>query len=232
MSTRDTPTARHRHISDDILVKACELFDAQGYSETSLQEIADSVGIARPSLYHYFASKEAILVTIVEGTIVTRDEIISTVRAMDGTPRERLQALLTLVGSSTSRNPAGLRLVLTAGGALPADLRRRDVNSRRAMFELLSEVLAEGIDLGLFRPSDERATAATIIAALTGLQYQQIGGVTMTPDEATGLLVDVLLNGVFHRSENGPANFDEALANVRENLLSLERHARSLPDPD
>ena len=217
-----SPTARHRHLADDILERACELFDSKGYGDTSLQDIADAVGIARPSIYHYFASKEAILVTIVEGAISTRDDIIADVRTSEAAPDERLRSLLTRVGASTAHNPAGLRLVLNASAALPNDLRRRDVASRRAMFELMSEVLGVGIDAGLFRPADERATAATIIAALTGLQYRDIGGVSMTPDEATANLVDALLDGVT-RARPGGASAAATIASIREDLDALSR---------
>jgi AcrR family transcriptional regulator len=222
-----TRTARARHVVDDILAKAGELFDAQGYGETSLQDIADAVGVARPSLYHYFASKEEILVTLVERTIVVRDEIIERVTSTDGDPRERLETLLIEVGRSTSSNPAGLRLVLNAGGALPPEIRRRDVGSRRAMFELLSGVLADGMRAGAFRPADERATAAMVIAALTGLQYHDIGGISVAPDEAARHLAALLLDGLAAGAGGGPATIAEAVANIEDNVRFLEWHART-----
>jgi AcrR family transcriptional regulator len=221
-------TSRAQHVVDDILAKAGALFDSQGYGETSLQDIADAVGVARPSLYHYFSSKDKILVRIIERTIVVREQIIDRVTAAAGDPRTRLETLLTEVGHSTSSNPAGLRLVLNAGGALPPALRRRDVSSRRAMFELLCDVLADGMREGAFRPTDERATAAMIIAALTGLQYRDIGGVSSTPDAAAARLASLLLEGLCQGGPRGPASVDEAVANIEENVRFLEWHARNL----
>jgi AcrR family transcriptional regulator len=222
-----TRTTRARHVVDDILAKAGGLFDAQGYGETSLQDVADAVGIARPSLYHYFASKEEILVTIVERTIVGRDEIIERVTTSAAAPRERLATLLFEVGHSTSSNPAGLRLVLNAGGALPSALRRREVRSRRAMFELLSTVLADGMRAGVFRPADERTTAAMVIAALTGLQYRDIGGVPIAADLAARHLAGLLLDGLCAGAGGAPGSVDDAVANIQENVQFLEWHARS-----
>jgi AcrR family transcriptional regulator len=231
-SAKEPLTPRARQVADDILLRAGELFDAQGYGETSLQDIADAVGVARPSLYHYFASKEEILVRIVERTIAVRDEVMARVTTGDGDARQRLETLLVEIGRSTSTNPAGLRLVLNASGALPPGVRKRDVNSRRALFELLREVLAEGMGDGRFRPGDERATAAMMIAALTGLQYRDIGGVSLSPDEGARQLASMLLDGVCHRPEDGAAGVDDVVAALRDNLRALEWHLGSAAERD
>ncbi|MGA6203776.1 TetR/AcrR family transcriptional regulator [Nocardia testacea] len=48
-----------------ILDAAVRLFVAKGYEETSLREVADAVGITKPSLYYHYASKLDLLVAIV-----------------------------------------------------------------------------------------------------------------------------------------------------------------------
>ncbi|WP_026672693.1 TetR/AcrR family transcriptional regulator [Alkalihalobacterium bogoriense] len=49
-----------------ILEKAVELFGEKGYENTSIQEIADEIGIAKGSIYSYFQSKEDLLISIYE----------------------------------------------------------------------------------------------------------------------------------------------------------------------
>ncbi len=53
----DRPTLSTR---DRILIEAGDLFARWGYHATTTRQIADAVGIRQPSLFHHFASKDAI----------------------------------------------------------------------------------------------------------------------------------------------------------------------------
>lgn len=60
----DEPRADARR--RDIVETAAQLFESEGFATTSMERIARAVGLAKPSLYHYFASKDDILFAIHE----------------------------------------------------------------------------------------------------------------------------------------------------------------------
>ncbi|MET4165541.1 MULTISPECIES: TetR/AcrR family transcriptional regulator [Gordonia] len=55
---------------EEILDAAAELFTRHGYTGTSTRMIAEAVGIRQASMYHYFATKDDILATLLETTVV------------------------------------------------------------------------------------------------------------------------------------------------------------------
>ena len=51
---------------DDMLSAALRLFTANGYENVGIQKIVEAVGVKKPTLYHYFGSKQGLLVTLLE----------------------------------------------------------------------------------------------------------------------------------------------------------------------
>ncbi|WP_329584687.1 TetR/AcrR family transcriptional regulator [Kitasatospora sp. NBC_01250] len=52
-----------------VLAAAAELFTRDGYAATTTRAVAERAGLRQSTLYHHFASKDAILATLLEGTV-------------------------------------------------------------------------------------------------------------------------------------------------------------------
>jgi len=61
LSDASPPTPRAGGRRAEIVEIAARLFDRHGYHSTSMDDIAEAVGLRKPSLYHYFKSKDQIL---------------------------------------------------------------------------------------------------------------------------------------------------------------------------
>jgi AcrR family transcriptional regulator len=53
-------------VAEDVTHAAVELFAAQGYAKTSVQQIVDAAGVTKGAMYHYFESKDDLLFPICE----------------------------------------------------------------------------------------------------------------------------------------------------------------------
>lgn len=82
------------HRRHDILRVAAGLFRHRGYERTSVRQIADALGIKSGSLFYHFASKEEILVAVMEEGI--RD-VLGAVQAGVANERQLPQRLLAMV---------------------------------------------------------------------------------------------------------------------------------------
>lgn len=61
---------------DEVIEVASRLFSLKGYTATSLQEIADEVGLHKTSLFHYFRNKEEILMEVMNISFREYTEIL------------------------------------------------------------------------------------------------------------------------------------------------------------
>ncbi|WP_309121429.1 helix-turn-helix domain-containing protein [Paenibacillus sp.] len=74
-----------------IIEAALKLFATKGFHETSIQDIAESVGIAKGSVYLHFKSKEDLLVSALKHTVHRMFEEVALASTSPGlSPRERL----------------------------------------------------------------------------------------------------------------------------------------------
>ncbi|MCV7243531.1 TetR/AcrR family transcriptional regulator [Mycobacterium mantenii] len=206
-----------------ILDTAGDLFDRKGFNQTSLQDIADALGMARPSLYHYFNNREQILAAGIDQLIKQRDLMTKELRDLDGDPVERLTALMLGLGTLISEHPVWVRIALRDEAALPEDTRIRERDSRLMFFELLVQTLKEGAPLGHLRAHDERATALTIVSALSGLQGHYTATADMSPEGATRLTVDVILHGILDPTRRPGSPIERGLQLIREGTELIRR---------
>lgn len=84
-----TPRKRDQEVLD----AAAKVFHKVGYSDASIQEVANELGILKGSLYHYIDSKEDLLFRLVDQTHDEVHQVLEDVAAIEGLePAERIGA--------------------------------------------------------------------------------------------------------------------------------------------
>jgi AcrR family transcriptional regulator len=74
----------------ELLATATRLFRQRGFHATSMQDLAEALGMNRGSLYHYIASKDDLLWAILSGALDRLTERVVPELARDAPARERL----------------------------------------------------------------------------------------------------------------------------------------------
>jgi|SRR5690348_9795479 AcrR family transcriptional regulator len=108
-----------------LLAAALDLFSRHGVSGTSLQMIADRLGVTKAAVYHQFTTKDEIVLAVVEPALNRLGEICDRAEAERGQAARRDAALAGVVDvvvefrrvtSTLSFDPVVLRLVRSHHG--------------------------------------------------------------------------------------------------------------------
>jgi AcrR family transcriptional regulator len=150
----------------EILLAAIDVFSRRGYRDTSLREIAESVGLTQAGLIHYFPSKAELFVEVLR----VRDEINDLKGGSD-----IIDLFRTVVADNTKVE--GLVHLFVTVSADATDSAHPGHSFFRTRYERLARMLRERIAAGQEDGTVTRAispdmAARLLIAAVDGMQTQ------------------------------------------------------------
>ncbi len=192
-------TDRPRSTRDAVRRAAALVFLERGYTDTSIQEIADRLGIPKGSAYHHVQSKEQFLYEVLTGGM---EDLLGRLEAIVEYPlsaadRLRLAMWDSVKASFDDTQPA-------TGMALHSDIRFLSDEHRLAYLALrdryqalLVDLVEEGIQDGEFRPIEN---PKMIVFAILGMlanvrRWFKLEG-PLSLQTVTGFWWDLIFNGL------------------------------------
>jgi AcrR family transcriptional regulator len=145
-----------------IIEEAVKLFYAGGFTGTTLDDIANELGVTKPFIYTHFRSKTELLAAICTPTIALTLAAVETAAQGTGTPTERLRrAVIDFTKVLLSRQ-ANIAIFFREEKHLEPDA-VADIDALRKKFNtVLSELLTEGIAAGEFVIGDVKLASLAI----------------------------------------------------------------------
>jgi AcrR family transcriptional regulator len=172
--TRRVATAQRR---EEIVATAAALFDDTGYALTSMEAIASAVGIAKPTIYHHFASKHEILRAIHENFI---DLLISRQEARAGIglrPEQMLLEVMADILELMETHRGYVRVFFEHHRELPAEVRAAVKDKRDRYQRMVEQVIRDGMADGGFRHTDPTVAAFALFGMCNwAYQWYRPGG--------------------------------------------------------
>jgi len=158
---------------DAFLDVAQRLVQAKGYEAMSIQDVLDELEASKGAFYHYFESKQALLEAVVERFADVAIADLAPVLHDPNLPA--LRKLERFFAGIARRKAEQKELVLAIieiwnsdGNAIVREKLRRLTVSR--MVPLLSAVIKQGIDEGVFRVASPDETATVFVSLMLGFQ--------------------------------------------------------------
>ncbi len=186
---------------DDILDAAAQIISQKGFHAASMQDIAQAVHLQKASLYHHVASKQEILVDLLDRALDLLIERISAVLEQPVSPDEKLrQAMRTYL--ETMAEYADLSAVLLLEHrSLEPELHSRHVPRRDRFERLWRDLIQEGKDAGVFTCPSPSLTARAVLGVMnwTITWYRPDG--SLSAEEIASQFADLFLSGLLVRPQ-------------------------------
>jgi AcrR family transcriptional regulator len=153
--------------SAEILREAAKLFAAKGYDGTSVQDIAQAVGISKASLYHFFADKSEIHSTVVVMALSRLIELVKETIEFRQTASDRVEGFARAHAQYISEHKQ-FYFAAALGFYELADpeVKARVHSMRDGYEEILRGIIREGIEAGEFRDLDVRLAARAVMSCM------------------------------------------------------------------
>jgi AcrR family transcriptional regulator len=183
---------------DAVLQTAASLFCVQGYNATQMGDVAEQLGVTKPTIYYYFKNKEDVLVACFE---VGFELIESTLRNEGNRARngaERLRNVLYAYAEIMTQDfgKCTIRIPTTD---ISKQSRERIDQHRRNFDSRIRSLVKAAIEDGSMPPCDPKIATFTILGSLNWIgQWHKESG-----DLQPGILPGQLLGSYFRVSKAG-----------------------------
>lgn len=163
---RSLKNARERAISrgDKFVKAAAELLRTTGKSDFTVQEVVDRSGMSLRSFYHHFATKDDLLLALIEESVRRYSaEMRPKLDATEGAV-EKLQLLLTTSFRDRYSGDRASRGMVLFHWHLAEARTSEFVATLAPQVALITEILEEGVEAGVFRIDIPVKVQATLVA--------------------------------------------------------------------
>jgi len=173
-----------------ILETATRLFSTQGYSNTSLSQVAKEAQVSKALIFWHFENKETLFRTALQRTL--EPYFINVVDDLEGlSETDQIRRLVDEYYAFVSRNVYSVKFFLSLilrEEKHPDDLVGHMSELQRVYRNLLADIIDSGRQKGLFRDSvNPPLDAGLIMTALHGILVQGFMG-NAAPESSEALL--------------------------------------------
>ena len=181
-----------------ILHAAAKMFVERGYYETSLADVATSLGVTKPTLYYYVTSKEEMLAQIASAALAETEAVFLDA---SGRGRDALDALRLFMRAYVRcmDGDFGRCLLVARHMRLADDTQARLVAGFRRIDTCVRELAERGVRDGSMRVGDVRITTFVLYGAINWVPHWYRAGGALSAEDAGEAMFDVLAAGLAKR---------------------------------
>ncbi|HEX5058586.1 MAG TPA: TetR/AcrR family transcriptional regulator [Kofleriaceae bacterium] len=180
-----------------ILERAARLIFEKGYEGTSMQDIADACGLTKAGLYHHVATKEVLLIEIMEYGMDLFEEVVLARAEPIRDPLERLKKTMAcnieLVTTDSSKE---VTIILHEHQTLTGEAQKKINGRKKRYVRFLEDAFKQAMAAGQIRNVDPTLASFSFLGTVlwTYKWYRPDG--RLTPQQLSDGTIDLFFNGL------------------------------------
>jgi AcrR family transcriptional regulator len=225
----------------DVQRAATHVFYSKGIAGTSLGDVAAELGMVRTALYHYYRSKDDLLVALITECARDGRRVLADSRRAgeasgadgDRSSPTRLREVVFRLATLSIEQPERVQL-LDAAAELPPKAKRTAKRLNHLFFSDLRDLIQSGIDGGAFRSVDAGVAAHAIVGATRSLAWWFDPAGPQDASFVASQIADTALQGLLaNHWKQAPASVIEAASRLQDDIevlvkkLKIEHHDSS-----
>ncbi len=180
----------------EIYRTAAQIILRKGYDATSVNDIANALGMTKAGLYHYINGKKELLFDIMNFGLWELDvEVAAPARGISD-PAKRLRFIVDAHARLVTRGQGAITILVDEVTALTPPQQRKITQSKRKYFDFLRDTLNELKAAGKMQDVDTTAAAFSLLGMINWLsRWFQPGG-ALNEEQAAEQIVKIALHGL------------------------------------
>ena len=163
------PDSAEQSLRDRILDTARELLIADGYRNLSMRKIARRIGVSATSIYLHFDHRDHLLHSLMEEAIDRLNGVLEAAARTSTDPVERLEKVARAYIKFSLENPYQYQMIYVVRSEEMSRYPKEKFRRARRGYELLEEIIREGVQQGMIEDDNPRIAAYSFWAQLHGL---------------------------------------------------------------
>lgn len=193
--SREQKAADRAEKKEAVTRAAVKMFNERGFHATTFDEVAASLGVSKPTIYHYLGTKEEVLLECVSRGISELKEAADHAAGEPGTGLDRLRVYLVRY-VQINMDDFGRCVIRTLEEGLTPDSATRFRELKRQVDNSLRSMIRDAMDDGSLAKGDVKIVAFTVAGALNWPARWYRPGPTEEREALAKTMVDLLFAGI------------------------------------
>lgn len=167
----DTPSSMREELRsfkrERILEEAGRLFYERGYHGTSLDAIAERLGVTKPFIYYHYHNKTELLTEIYSRVVDYSLDCLRLARQAGGSPVDMMSSFARHFARLTIQQQAVVAVFFQEVSNIPTDHLNAINRLKKQFDDQLADLIREGNAQGVFRADDPRLAALAITGMIS-----------------------------------------------------------------